>query len=182
VITEKRLARVAWRRSREYLRLATTFAPPDRQSTSRLSREYTRLFVAPRPLLYPYESMYRGPSPRVMGDSTLDVVRRYREAGFSIPPGWRDLPDHVALELSFMGALAENEVERWRGGSHKPARALAHLQRRFMEDHLLPWVPEFCDAVLRISRTTRFQSAADHLKHLIFRHHDWLLALTPEET
>lgn len=182
MITEKRLARIASRRSREYLRLATTFSPPGRQPVPRLSREYTRLFVAPRPQVYPYESMYGGQSPRVMGESTLDVVRRYREAEFPIPLAWRDLPDHVALELSFMGALAKNEGERWRGGAHKPARAVAQLQRRFMEDHLLPWVPEFCDAVLRASSDARFQSAADHLKLLILRDHDWLLALTPGET
>ncbi|MBI4379819.1 MAG: molecular chaperone TorD family protein [candidate division NC10 bacterium] len=182
MISEKRLARIAWRRSRAYQSLAATFSPPGQHSASRHSREYTRLFVAPRPLVYPYESMHRGACQRVMADSTLDVVRRYREAGFLIPPTWPELPDHITLELFFMSALAKNEAERQQTGAHERAHALAHLQRRFMEDHLLHWVSEFCEDVLSASPNASFRKAADDLRQLLPRDHDWLVALTAKET
>lgn len=175
---DKTLVAIARDRSHRYQQLARAFSPPAWPCDSRLSREYTRLFVAPRPLVYPYESMHRDPCPRVMGDFTLDVIRCYREAGFRVSDAWRDLPDHVALELHFMSTLAEAEAQRWRGGEDEPAGAVARRERRFLEDHLLPWVPEFCDAVLRASRLKCFRRAVDHLRNVLPRDHDWLLALT----
>lgn len=174
------LARIARGRSRDYRRLAAAFSPPTWRRPARLDREYTRLFVAPRPLVYPYESMHRGPCPRVMGDSTLDVGRHYREAGLSVPAAWRDLPDHIALELLFVGTLAEAEAAGWQRHEPGAARAVADRERRFLEDHLLPWVPEFCAAVHRASSHAHFRRAAGQLRDLLPRDHDWLLALAVE--
>lgn len=180
MINTTRLGRIARQRARAYQRLATIFSPPGQDSSCRHSREYTDLFVAPRPRVYPYESMYRGQPPRVMGDSTLDVVRHYRRAGFPIPPGWHDLPDHVALELAFMGVLAENEAARWDEGADSEARAMAHVARAFAEDHLLRWLPEFCEAVCKASHRGRLERAAQRLRWVILRDHDWLVAVTTE--
>jgi TorA maturation chaperone TorD len=113
-----------------------------------------------------------------MGDSTLDVLRRYRAAGFRLPTDWRDLPDHIAVELLFMRSLADAEAEGWRREEPDSARGVAGEERQFVEDHLLPWVPEFCAAVAQASRLPCFRRATGDLRELLPRDHDWLLALT----
>lgn len=120
--------------------------------------------------------MHREHTPRVLGGSTLEVARWYRRAGFTPPRGWRDLPDHVALELGFVAALAGAEARR--RGRGELAHAAACEERRFLEAHLLPWVPEFCAAVLQVSPRGRFGRAARELRAGLSRDHDWLLSLT----
>ncbi len=172
-----RAARLARARARRYRQLAEQFAPPP-AGTPRRRRAYTRLFVAPRPRVYPYESLHRDEPPRVMGEHTQQVLRWYRDAGFAPPPDWRDLPDHIALELRFMAALADAEADRWEDGEVASARALIERERGFVEAHLLPWVPAFCAAVLEATPRGRLRQAARTLQAWIPRDHDWLLALT----
>lgn len=171
------LARIARGRADRYRRLAARFAPPP-GGTPRDRRAYTRLFVAPRPRLYPYESMYRDEPPRVMGEHTREVARWYRDAGFAVPAEWHDLPDHIALELGFMAALAETEAAEWERGEARAARALAERERGFVEAHLLPWVPAFSSAVLQAAPGANLREAARSLQAWIPRDHDWLLRLT----
>lgn len=158
-------------RGRVYRSLARAFAPPDAvfpvagPSRWRRDEEYTRLFVAPRPLVYPYESMY-SPVPRVMGETTLDVTRWYEAAGF-IVPGWHDLPDHVALELAFMAWLAgEERAARCQGEPWRLARTL-HFELTFLHDHLIGWIPQFAEAVETSSCLPFYQGMATRLRRWI---------------
>jgi len=75
-----------------------------------LAVEYTRLFRGPvKAEAYPYESMYI--DGEIMGASTLDVLRRYEEAGIAVSDDFRDLPDHIAAELEFMHYLSARELD-----------------------------------------------------------------------
>jgi TorA maturation chaperone TorD len=173
-----RLVRIARHRSGRYREFARVFSPLTWRRASPGSREYARLFVAPRAVVYPYESMHWGPSPRIMGDPTLRTARLYREVGFEPLASWHDLPDHVALELTFMATLAATEAAHWASGRSRRARAVARIGRRFMDEHLQAWIPQFCRAVREASRQARFRQAAGRLARWLPRDHDWLLALT----
>ena len=70
---------------------------------------------------------------------------------------FRDLPDHVATELGFMAHLASQEAEA------QPRDALAWLdrERAFLRDHLVVWLPRFCQRVREASRHPFYSALAE---------------------
>ncbi len=69
-----------------------------------LQRDYARLFIGPFELLAPpYGSIYLENEERVCGDSTADVIARYRQEGLRI--ALKEPADHLAIELEFMYLL-----------------------------------------------------------------------------
>ena len=93
----------------------------------------------------PYESMHAGIP--VHGDSIPNMVDAYRAAGFDRI----DVPavpqDHLAVELRFMALLAAQECAAWNERDIELTRALLTRQRTFLDDHLLAWVPAYCEKV-----------------------------------
>ncbi len=63
----------------------------------------------------------------VMGDSALHMIDLYRAFDLAAPERFSGLPDHIVLELEFLGFLIEQGSEDFVHG--------------FMRDHL-NWVPE----------------------------------------
>jgi TorA maturation chaperone TorD len=103
-----------------------------------LNREATRLFEGPgQPVAPPFGSFYLN-ERRLMGPEAVDVRRAYLAAQLLPDQGGLMPPDHIALELGFIAALA---------GSESP-EALASA-RDFLVQHLLSWIPMWCDDVAR---------------------------------
>ncbi len=118
--------------------------------------EYTRLFVGPHRLpVQPYESWWV--DGKLMGESLLKVKRDYRKAGIVKARDYAEPEDHIAFELKFMhhlcelGLSAENEEKR---------RECLNLQKRFLNDHLLKWVPDFCDALYECESSDFYKGIA----------------------
>jgi len=126
-------------------------AGDDEQQAEDLAIEYARLFLATRSHIAPYESVFvRGWSedkPQLWGEATVEVAKFYQEAGLELREG--QTPDHLGIELEAMAVMAECEAARRESGDAAGAALLEELQRRFCEEHLKRWVPEFCEAVLR---------------------------------
>jgi len=123
--------------------LSGVFETTTTVSLEALEREFTRLFIGPgEHQCPPYESVYRdadadqslGP---VMGESTRDVERWYREYGVELDESNSELPDHVTTELEFIGYLERTEDEA--------------TAEKFREEHLNRWIREFLD---RVEQTT----------------------------
>lgn len=99
-----------------------------------LEIEYTRLFIGPgEQPCPPYENLYRNPDSNtdagnVLGESTKAVVDWYRRYDLSPDSSWTDLPDHIAVELEFVGHLKENDPD-----------AVAE----FVSEHPQQWMPAF---------------------------------------
>lgn len=142
-------------------------------SVDELKREYYDLFVVPNPrYVRPYESVYRdripldfvgnpelGMPPRrkhikglLMGESTRDVLRFYREAG--VYPS-AELPDHLGNELSFLGYLAGKESET----SGEEAASFRRLHDDFKKNHPLKWIRKLEKKVEKEDRTGYYRSA-----------------------
>ena len=81
------------------------------ESALEMAREYTRLFINafPRVVAPPYGSIYLEKDRIVYGKSTSKVLRFYHETGFTLKEELKDLPDHIAHEMQFMGILADAE-------------------------------------------------------------------------
>lgn len=104
--------------------------------------EYTLLFIGPHRLpVQPYESWWV--DGKLMGESLLKVKRDCRKAGVVKSRDYAEPEDHIAFELKFMHHLCEEELSA--SLEKKRFVECLNLQRDFLNDHLLRWVPEFCD-------------------------------------
>jgi TorA maturation chaperone TorD len=109
-----------------------------------LEREYTRLFLAPRPrLVYLFESVYD--EGRLYQESTFDVARLYRQAGLKPTEELRLPPDHIALEFEFMSYLAFNQIEALKEGMEENAEYAAKLGHKMLSEHLGPFAVSVAD-------------------------------------
>ncbi|MDR5672488.1 molecular chaperone TorD family protein [Halalkaliarchaeum sp. AArc-GB] len=125
--------------------------PPDRDD---LRVDYAKLFVGPFEVLAPpYGSVYMEQHGRAMGESTLDVERRYREEGLDI--GLDEPADHIVAELEFLYYLVVNEAEALRNDDLETAATYLEKQRSFLESHLGNWIGEFATNVAE-NATTEF--------------------------
>lgn len=117
-----------------------------------LAVEHAALFTVPsEPMVSPYESCWRdtleidntsgcsayfepgSPAYKMVGclrgPSATLVEEAYRQAGLELNPASHDLPDHIAVELEFLGRL-------YAQGKEEEAR-------QFYQAHLQPWVFDF---------------------------------------
>lgn len=124
--------------------LENNFSEIDDQKLHNFAVEYNRLFFGPRHVLVPpYESVYKSANGLVMGEAAVDVLRKYREEGLVISPDFKNLPDHVVVELEFMGHLCIHEAEACANGDSEKAVIYLRREESFLNEHLTTWIPDF---------------------------------------
>ncbi len=130
-----------------------------------LSVNHATLFVGPFELIAPpYGSVYLEKQRQVMGDSTMEVVRRYQDAGLSVDV--KDAPDHIAIELEFMHHLCMKEAESSASGDEQGVEKYRELQRDFYFN-ALQWVPQFCSAIREGSTSPFYTELANCLERFM---------------
>lgn len=98
--------------------------------------------------VFPYASVYLSPDG-LLGGAVADQVRRFfQRAGCSLDLT-RESPDHVGQELAFLAFLVRAEAELLEGAEAAEVARLRRLQRRFLDEHLLGWLPVFVGALGR---------------------------------
>ncbi len=130
-----------------------------------LTVDFAKLFVGPYQLsAAPYGSVYLEGERKMMGNSTLDVRERYRDAGLDTAKTFKDAPDHISAELEFMHYLIFKEIESF--SNSDPATAIGYVQKQksFLEDHLMAWVPEFAGSIVEHAETRFYQNLAKTTK------------------
>jgi TorA-specific chaperone len=127
-----------------------------------LEVEYNRLFAGPgMPRVYPYESLYRDSTGLVMGPSAGEVLQAYRRNGLAIDTAFKDLPDHIAVELEFMARLCCEEARAGSASRVDLALRLRQEQRSFLYAHLASWLPAMCERVIRETTSTIYRGFAE---------------------
>jgi TorA maturation chaperone TorD len=127
-----------------------------------LSVEYSKLFVGPFELLAPpYGSVYLDEGRRVMGDSTMKVIETYQEEGLSKNDDFKDLPDHIAVEMEFVSYLIYKEREAAQRADIDTARQYVKKQEYFLDTYLRPWVPLFCEKIKERTENSFYSALAD---------------------
>lgn len=132
--------------------------------------EYTRLFLGPDPHISPHESVHRKDekSPGLFwGDSTVDVKKFIEWIGLSYNREYHGIPDHISVEFELMQKLTAKEKEGWQDEDTETACICLEYERRFMEEHLLKWVPEFCDQVAGRTRVSFYRELAIFTKEFL---------------
>ncbi len=130
-----------------------------------LAREYTRLFINafPHVVAPPYGSVYMEKDGRVFGKTTSEILQFYHRNGFTLKEDLKDLPDHIAHELEFLGILTSKEAEAT--GSDRVR--FEEIQMEFFSRFILPWIYSFCQRVMNESRSPFYRSLAQLTQEFI---------------
>lgn len=123
--------------------------------------DFAKLFVGPYQLAAaPYGSVYLEDERKMMGNSTLDVRERYRDAGLDTAKTFKEAPDHISAELEFMHYLIYKEIEAFANSDLESAIASIQRQKSFLENHLMAWVPEFAKSITEHARNPFYLNLA----------------------
>lgn len=141
-------------------RLRTAFLQHDLQE---LLVDHARLFLGPmKPLAPPYGSAWL-PIPALSETEEAPppaVLAMYSAGGFDMDEGFRELPDHIAVELEFLYLLTFNAALATATGNPEGAEHAASLRGRFLREHLGAWVGPFAQAVLGHAQTPFYRELA----------------------
>jgi putative dimethyl sulfoxide reductase chaperone len=131
-----------------YLNLSSNRSPEEVRME--LVAEHARLFQ-PGPsaelLLPTCESYYTScDSPGSLSiHATLNGI--YESAGLSLNRQLIEKPDFIACELAFLQTLCSREAAAWENSERRMAVRIQAVETSFVKDHLVKWVPRFCDAL-----------------------------------
>lgn len=129
-----------------------------------LAVDRTSLFAGvmhKKTLSAPYESVVLG--QEMNSDLVLDVVQCYQKAGltdFCLELG---PPDFLGTELRFMSILAYQEMLAHQAADAGLASQWLAMQLRFLESHLLNWVPDHCERLAAMAKTPFYKALAQLL-------------------
>jgi DMSO reductase family type II enzyme chaperone len=112
---------------------------------SDLQAAYRRAFGAAGSLCY--ETEYGLPHEFRQAQELADIAGFYRAFGFAVGGPVRERPDHLAVELEFMHALALKEAYALANSLHEAAAICREAQARFLTDHLGVWIDLFAESL-----------------------------------
>ena len=128
------------------------FRKPDKELLEDLAVEYTRLFLGPGKHISPHESVHHKKegtqSDQLWGESTADVKKIIESSGLEYKTEYTGLPDHISVELEFMQQVILREEQAWQDDDAKTALLCQGNEKKFVDEHLFRWVPEFCEKVI----------------------------------
>jgi TorA maturation chaperone TorD len=136
-----------------------------------LAVEYARLFLGPGRHISPHESVHHkrenGQWGQLWGDSTVEVKKFIEAAGFHYHTDFTGMPDNISVELEFMEAVTHEEEQAWGDGDTNRAFYCRGIEKKFIEDHLVKWIPDFCNKVIREAELPFYRDIAVLTKHFI---------------
>jgi TorA maturation chaperone TorD len=129
------------------------FQKPDKELLDDLAVEYARLFLGPGKHISPHESVhYRKDdvqSGQLWGESTVQVKKFIESSGLTYQSDYKGLPDHISVELEFMQQVTLQEGQAWAEEDKDTALNCLKNEMKFIEEHLVRWVPVFCEKVIQ---------------------------------
>lgn len=131
--------------------------------------EYVRVFVGAGPKhVPPYESVFtdsrkigdKEVQRLMLGPSAVAVAKIYQESGYKPNPKFKDMPDHLAVELGYMEELCREEMQALKSNDQSKADSLRDKQKQFLTEHLLRWVDDFAKDIEDFAHLKFYSSCA----------------------
>lgn len=125
-----------------------------------LDVDFTNLFLLH---LVPYESFYTREDQMIESGGDNPVIELYNALDFRVELDKARVvsPDHIGVELEFMYMLC-NAMQKALDASDKDGvEELLHVQKGFLQDHLLAWAPMFLINMKKESRTPLYHDGAE---------------------
>lgn len=124
-----------------------------------LEAEHTALFVLP-PGVLPHEAVYLDREKRLGGRVSMSVRQFYEQAGMELTDGCIEMPDHIGMELEFMGFLCRLEEEFWAKAAISSLQKCIEFQKTFLSEHLSKWAYQCCGKVVEKSTSGFYKAIA----------------------
>ncbi len=151
-------------RAESYRILADLFiAPPNAEKLKTLkedlgleSKETEEEVLADFDHLFSYELGIMPPVESVRAGETnaADAVTGfYLSAGLTFGEEYETVPDHISLEFLFMSYAVDIDNRE--------------MQRKFLEEHIVNWVPYYCDEIIKEAKTLFYREIAGITKDFI---------------
>ncbi len=126
-----------------------------------LAIEYARLFIGPKnPPAVPFASFYLSESRSLMTDETIDVRKRYLEAGMAVKDLYSIPDDHIGIELEFIFYLTQKILEDFEDNKRSEASRFFELRQDFINNHMRLWMQSFAERIIEHSREDFYTGAA----------------------
>jgi TorA maturation chaperone TorD len=141
-----------------------------------LNVDFTNLFLLH---LIPYESFYTREDQMMEtgGDNPIQVI--YNEFDFRVELDEARVMsgDHIGVELEFMYKLCEAEQKALQDGEYEIAADIAHIEYKFLKEHILEWAPMFLLNVKSEAGTALYFDIADLALEFIMSDFEYLSEL-----
>ena len=125
------------------------FERPEDELLLDLAVEYTRLFIGPGRHVSPHESVHRNADTgSLWGKATAEVLSFIEACGFRYRSAYHGIPDHIGVEMEFMREIVAREARAWRREDCRAAAKFLRTEEEFVDEHLIRWVPVFCQEVI----------------------------------
>ncbi|MBI5074649.1 MAG: molecular chaperone TorD family protein [Nitrospirae bacterium] len=158
------------RRAESYRILAQLFLnPPDvealesvrqdfsldlKESIEQITEDFDLLFSLSQGIVQPVESLFSENS----NIDYINVNEFYISAGLVIDDSYEMVSDHLSVELLFMSYLIDNSK--------------TVLEKNFLEQHLMNWVPYYCDQIIKVAKTAFYREIAEIVKDYLTAEHE----------
>ena len=146
------------------------YSEPESEVAEQLAFEFTRLFIGPGPHISAHESIFVEVDDGIgglWGQQTVAVKKFIETTGLNYDPKFTGIPDHVSVELEFMRNLTAWEADKWVEEDNKNAEYCLSVQRMFLEEHLLRWLPQCCNAVMAKAEMPFYRAMAELTKQYV---------------
>jgi len=136
-----------------------------------LAVEYARLFLGPDKHISPHEAVHHqrddGDWGVHWGASTVDVKKFIETTGLEYKQEYSGMPDHISAELDFMKEAAGREAQALEEKDWEGALYCQKMEKKFIYDHLIKWIPAFCDKIISQAEISFYGDLADVTKSFI---------------
>lgn len=116
----------------------------------------------------PHAALFLDASGRLGGGVADEVRRRFARTGFQSNLSSEDA-DHLGHELGFLSFLAGAEGDAIDNGLKAETLRMQRLQRRFLDEHILWWLPAFTHTIRRHG-SPFYTALADLTLDLVLEH------------
>jgi TorA maturation chaperone TorD len=124
------------------------FGLESKESEDEVRADFDDLFLFSSGKVPPVESAY------AEGEEIAESVEAfYYSSGLTFEEEYELVPDHLSLEFLFMSYLIDID-------NHE-------LQEKFLEEHIVNWVPYYCEEVSRHARTLFYREIAEITRDFI---------------
>ncbi len=136
-----------------------------------LAVEYARLFIGPAKHISPHESIHHdtgdGDWGQFWGRSTVEIKKFVETAGLEFRPEFTGMPDHISVEFEFMQQAAKREAQAREEKDSEGLQYCLKMEKMFIEEHLLKWIPIFCDKVISEAELSFYREIAKVTKEFM---------------
>jgi len=150
----------------------TFFAMLRSRTYEEVEAAHIALFSANYPHLPcpPYGSLFTAKDSDKRLEEMLAIKRFYQQNGVDIADSFRDLPDHLCVELEFSQLLCFRESEAQTAGDTDVLSGIRSTQKEFLDKYLLPLGNNLADLAASSSVDNPYGILLETMRCFLLRH------------